>query len=221
MRLSIKAGITLIVLATLIACTKTNEPFQITVKPGLDSLTLQPIQFSAITSEAADSYLWDFGDGGTSDIPFTQHIYKQMGIYNVSCTATIRGKKYIAGIRFEVKGDSRMVGQRRFYGTHYYNQTLGPLGSPLDFVTRNISDTLLTFTFPSQFNIAVNGKLFGMWQHDNGTDILYQLLSTTTYGKFRTYIFYYPANDSMFVYNSFGDNPRFGDRQEYKLSQKK
>lgn len=130
MRLRAKAGLTFVLFLTLSACTKTNEPFRITIKPGLDSLTLQPIQFSAITSETADSYRWDFGDGGSSNIPFAQHVYKEMGIFTVSCTATIRGREYTAAIRFEVKGDSRMVGQRRFYGTHYYNQNMGPMSTP-------------------------------------------------------------------------------------------
>lgn len=34
------------------------------------------------------SYLWDFGDGATSNQPFPSHVYQQFGVYNICLTVT-------------------------------------------------------------------------------------------------------------------------------------
>ena len=219
MRLCIKAGFVLVILVTLSACTKNNEPFQITVKSGIDSLTLQSIQFFAFTSETADSYIWDFGDGGTAAAPFVQHIYQKMGMYTVSCTATVRERKYTAAMKFEVKGDSRIVGQRRFYGTHTYSITPSNLlGPPPGFVTATIADTVLTFTAPSHFQLYFINS-YTAWQHDTGTEVQYQFKDYFQNRSTLINLYYYPANDSAYIrYNHFG----IGDiSHEYILYQKR
>lgn len=206
-----------------IACSKINDnlPIDISIVKVRDSLTLKPISFSATVSKAPDSYSWDFGDHtATSAEVSPKHTYQNMGFFNVVCTVTRKGVVSQASYRLEIKGDGRMMGLRRFTGTHTYN-AVNINGIASNDVTRIIADTMLTISAPSSFQIAVDGHLWGLWQHDTGTEILYQTLPNTTYGKVYTYLFYYPANDSTFVYYSVTDNPKFGDRQHFNLSEKK
>ncbi len=46
------------------------------------------VQFTDQTSPAATSWLWDFGDGGTSTQQNPSHTYSSFGIFNVTLTAT-------------------------------------------------------------------------------------------------------------------------------------
>lgn len=213
----------LIVCTFNIACSKINDnlPMDISIVKVSDSLTLKPISFSAIVSKTPDSYSWDFGDHtATSTEVSPKHTYQNMGSYNVVCTVTRKGVVSQASYRLEIKGDGRMMGLRRYTGTHTYN-TSNINGIASNDVTRFIADTILTISAPSSFQIAINGRPWGLWQHDTGTEILYQTLPYTTYNKVYTYLFYYPANDSTFVYYSITDNPKFGDRQHFDLSEKK
>ncbi len=43
-------------------------------------------QFRGESSNGADSYLWDFGDGGKDSIENTSHVYDKIGTYDVSLT---------------------------------------------------------------------------------------------------------------------------------------
>ena len=52
--------------------------------PSVNGLTVT----MSNTSVLADSYLWDFGDGGTSALKNPEHIYATAGTYSVSLTAT-------------------------------------------------------------------------------------------------------------------------------------
>ncbi|MEI7587356.1 PKD domain-containing protein, partial [Runella sp.] len=53
----------------------------------IDSLSLQfTSYFEAIDSAAAVSWLWDFGDGNTSDEENPAHTYDTAGIYEVTLT---------------------------------------------------------------------------------------------------------------------------------------
>lgn len=203
------------------SCTKKDPgPLEISIATITDSLISKPISFFARVSQAPDSYTWDFGDGTTSTEINPKHIYKNMGFFNVGCIVKRNGVAYSASYRLEIKGDGRMLGQRHFYGTHTYNSA-NQNGTALNDVTLNIQDTTLTITAPGSFKIAVDGRLWGAWAHDTGTEILYQTVPTTTHGKVYTYLFFYPANDSVFVFYSDTDNPKFGDHQQFRLSQKK
>ncbi len=209
-------------LCGLAACSKPDPatPLDISINKISDSLISMPITFSAKVSLTPDSYTWDFGDGTTSTEISPKHIYRNMGFYNVGCVVKRLGMPFSASYRLEIKGDGRMLGLRRFSGTHTYN-SVNLNGTAMNDVTRVIPDTTLTITAPGSYKIAVDGHLWGAWQHDTGTEILFQTVPNTTYGKVYTYLFYYPANDSVFVYYSVTDNPKFGDRQKYNLSQKK
>lgn len=46
------------------------------------------VQFNMITEGTVDSYLWDFGDGETSEQRNPVHVYENPGIYTVSVTAS-------------------------------------------------------------------------------------------------------------------------------------
>ncbi|MBL7910192.1 MAG: PKD domain-containing protein [Bacteroidia bacterium] len=43
-------------------------------------------QFQSSYNKPASSYLWNFGDGSTSNLPSTNHVYKKAGQYKVSLT---------------------------------------------------------------------------------------------------------------------------------------
>jgi PKD repeat protein len=69
------------------------------------------VQFNIITSHNIDSYLWNFGDGGTSAEAAPVHTYNSKGVKNVSVTifwgtreATISKSEYIT-----VMGKQRIV----------------------------------------------------------------------------------------------------------------
>jgi PKD repeat protein len=49
-----------------------------------------------ITSSNAESYLWNFGDGGTSTLASPKYPYKSNGTFNVSLTAKGKGGETIA-----------------------------------------------------------------------------------------------------------------------------
>lgn len=207
----------------IVGCTKNDPPpFKISIDKITDSLTLNPITFHATVSEPPESYSWNFGDGSTSTLLQPQHAYQNMGIFNVVCTATLRGASYNANYKLEIKGDSRLVGQQRnFYGTEYYNTAVTGLGTPINFVTRTITDTVLIFTAPSHFQLAVFNNAPAAWQHVTLGEVLYQYNNVMQVGSVRALLYYYPAKDSCYVYYNANDNPHYGDLVEYKLYQKK
>lgn len=43
-----------------------------------------PTTFKGESSNAADNFLWNFGDGSTDTLENTKHVYNQIGIYNIS-----------------------------------------------------------------------------------------------------------------------------------------
>ena len=53
-----------------------------------------PVTFTNATTPAADSYLWQFGDGSTSTDTNPSHIYALPGSYKVILTATYAGVPY-------------------------------------------------------------------------------------------------------------------------------
>ncbi len=56
---------------------------------ALFTATVDGLEVSLLNaSENADSYFWDFGDGGDSDLPQPTHIYDNGGVYTVSLTVT-------------------------------------------------------------------------------------------------------------------------------------
>jgi hypothetical protein len=203
------------------ACTKTEpRPFEISIPAIKDSLTLRPITFSATVSETPDFYDWDFGDGSTATTASPQHTYQKMGDYSVVCTAKLRGISYKVGYKLKIKGDSRLVGQRRFYGTETYNSALGPLATPINFVDRPIKDTILDFHTANTFELYIFGVPV-ILNHDTLGEILYQYQSTTTHNKQHTFLRFYAANDSAYVFSSSTDNPNFGDSHQFNLYQKR
>ncbi len=48
------------------------------------SYVTAPTFFRGESSNAADSFLWTFGDGGTDTVENTNHVYNQIGTYNIS-----------------------------------------------------------------------------------------------------------------------------------------
>ncbi|MEC9106790.1 MAG: PKD domain-containing protein, partial [Candidatus Neomarinimicrobiota bacterium] len=53
----------------------------------------------------ADSYSWDFGDGGTSTEMSPSHTYAADGTYNVSLTATNSGGSAVASESLELASE--------------------------------------------------------------------------------------------------------------------
>jgi len=204
----------------MIACTKDSKPFEISIASIKDSLTLKPITFSAYVTETPDSYSWDFGDGTTSTSATPQHAYQTMGIFKVACSVKIKDASYAAYYQLKIKGDSRIVGQKRFYGTHFFSTSANQYGIALTFVTRTISDTVLTFTAPSDFKLSVC-NLLASWKYDIAGEIFYQDFTFVQVGLHTVNFYYYPAKDSAYIVYRPGDNAIHGDESEYKLYQKK
>ncbi len=221
-----KTFFVLIVFCILTACSKENTtPLELSLSKVSDSLIYKPVSFGAYVSETPESITWDFGDNSTGTGTSPQHTYQKLGTYRVVCTAKLRGKTYTASQQFEMFGDNRIEGQKRFYGTHTYSTAFGGF-DPTNFVTVNITDTILNFT-----GISARGnsgtpsmKIFdyhtGLWQHDNGTEVLYHTNNLVQVYSSITTLAYYPANDSTYVYFiQYGYKPYPG--HEYKLYQKK
>jgi PKD repeat protein len=57
--------------------------FQASSVQGLAPL---PVVFTAVVDADAQSYAWEFGDGGTSTDPAALHVYRQGGVYTVTLT---------------------------------------------------------------------------------------------------------------------------------------
>ena len=47
----------------------------------------EPVQFNHLCGTTANSFVWNFGDGTTSTLPFPQHTYSSPGYYSVSLSA--------------------------------------------------------------------------------------------------------------------------------------
>ncbi len=174
-----------------IACSKPSPgtPVTITINPITDSLMKLPIKFSATVYPDVESYLWNFGDGTTSTETSPSHTYQDMGTYNISCIVYRLGVAHTATGKVLVKGDPRLVAPRHFSGTSTYINNFQTPNS----VTRNLADTIITFTWYSPFSL--NGMI---WNHDNGTEVQYQTspVATSVY----EYLRFYPANDSVYIF---------------------
>ncbi|RMG87739.1 MAG: PKD domain-containing protein [Bacteroidetes bacterium] len=58
-------------------------------KSGFESHTSGPIvRFTNLSTPAAESFVWDFGDGNTSTAPNPTHVYAQSGTYMVQLTVS-------------------------------------------------------------------------------------------------------------------------------------
>lgn len=76
-------------------------------------------EFKGESSNAADTYLWDFGDGATDSLENTSHVYNQIGTYNVS---------------LKINGDNNVISKTALkilpaLPTPYKNSTTGYLGN--------------------------------------------------------------------------------------------
>lgn len=210
-----------VLLYILTACSKENTtPLELSISKITDSLFLKPVTFGAYVSETPESITWDFGDNTTGTGVSVQHTYKDMGIFQVICTAKLRGKTYTSAVKVAMKGDVRIVGKKRYNGTQTYSTGFANFLTPINWVTRNISDTTIELTAPSDHLLNIFGNNTGVWQHDNGSDVLYQTIRIFQVGSTKVYLFYYPSNDSSFIYYSYAGNG-IDPYIEYKLSQKK
>ncbi|MEO1653788.1 MAG: PKD domain-containing protein, partial [Bacteroidota bacterium] len=75
-------------LISLVACLDTNQIEFIALKSGfLPSRSLiqlgEPITFTQQSSQVAQNFMWDFGDGNTSTEPNPVHTYDSIGTYTV------------------------------------------------------------------------------------------------------------------------------------------
>jgi PKD repeat protein len=50
------------------------------------------VAFEGVADVAADSWLWDFGDGETADVPSPIHTYQQPGVFDVTLTVQSEGQ---------------------------------------------------------------------------------------------------------------------------------
>lgn len=85
---------TVVLIDSIPGCSNISTTFDITINPGPTSSFFaasvcqdEAMQFNN-TSENADSYFWDFGDGFTSTNENPSHIFVGPGNYNVMLTAT-------------------------------------------------------------------------------------------------------------------------------------
>ena len=66
-----------------------NSDFTVDVNSGCENLL---VNFTDITANSPDSWLWDFGDGTTSNLQSPSHIYLNEGSYDVTLTTSIGGQ---------------------------------------------------------------------------------------------------------------------------------
>ena len=59
------------------------------IKSGLS------VQFKVNTSDNPDSYLWEFGDGGSANLKEPTHTYELTGLYPIKFTATKEGESTV------------------------------------------------------------------------------------------------------------------------------
>jgi hypothetical protein len=83
---SIPGLVPVLILIISISCTKTPVP-GFTYDPEVNPEAGDTIRFMN-SSDHADSYEWDFGDGGTSTDHEPFHIYSESGSFQVSLTAS-------------------------------------------------------------------------------------------------------------------------------------
>jgi len=209
--------VVLVFVFLIFSCTKKDAgPIEISIVKITDSLKKQPISFFANVSQAPESYSWDFADGSTSTEVSPKHTYQEMGTYNVGCIVKLKGVAYSASYKLLIKGDGRILGTvRHFSGIHNYLNG----STQMQYVTRLIADTILTITAPNPFDLDVF-KVRITWNHDTGSEVLYQnsVFSSSTGGY--EYLRYYPANDSIYINFSSHDPPVF-NADRYEFMQKK
>jgi len=112
-----------------------------------------PIQFiddSQPNAAAFNSYLWTFGDGGTSVQPSPQHTYSTYGIYQVTLTVT-NSNGCIHSVTKPVTVNPKPIAEFTFTATSC-------LGSPVSFVNASF--------IPSGFSGYINQWV---WDFGDGT----------------------------------------------------
>ncbi len=119
------------------------------------------------TSQNADSYAWDFGDGNTSDLENPTHVYANAGTYNVLLIAK-RGS--------EVKESTLMITVSAFSKfSHLKNQTRGKPAtvqtSDGGFVTAGVDCSVNGTRQARVYKIDANGVL--QWEQILGGETTY------------------------------------------------
>jgi PKD repeat protein len=76
---------------TLLTSCKKEEPEGPPIAGIFYSIANKQVAFTALTKRA-DTWLWEFGDGETSDEMNPVHIYKEGGVYDVKLTVTGKGE---------------------------------------------------------------------------------------------------------------------------------
>ncbi len=64
-----------------------------TAEPAYGNVPLS-VDFEGFTSFEADSWSWDFGDGGSSNLQAPTHVYTAPGLYNVTVEINVNGDIY-------------------------------------------------------------------------------------------------------------------------------
>jgi PKD repeat protein len=85
--LAVACGIGLLVGA---GCTPPERAVEFSAS-SVEGLAPLPVVFTAEVDADAQSFAWDFGDGGTSTDPVALHVYREGGLYTVTLTVVFAG----------------------------------------------------------------------------------------------------------------------------------
>ena len=119
---------------------------------------LQPVQFTdtSLSEDGIKSWLWDFGDGQSSEEQNPSHVYEQAGNYTVSLTVTeIDGDQQTATVSHYITVTEAVNSLKIEYGRDLVNHTWSTVLLTKDFVDPVIVATVIDTGDPDPATIRI------------------------------------------------------------------
>lgn len=174
-------------------CVNSENPFTSSVVIGASEIN------------PAQSFLWDFGDGQTSDEPNPEHSYDEVGVYDVSlqveletgCTYYIEYPNHITVIDDHIDSDIEVISDTLYY----------PFSDPILIETTSNNFDSIAWSIDNEYVGSENNLSYVLGESYNEEEVIVQAEFFED-GCSKVKTAYLPANYSnhLFIPNAFTPN---------------
>jgi PKD repeat protein len=142
-----------------------NSDFTSDVSSGCENLL---VNFTDITSNTPDSWLWDFGDGTTSSLQNPSHNYLNGGVYDVTLTTSkggqcLNSQTFLGAIEVYSKPDIQLTADTTYgcsvpFAVEFTDQTINAISWDWDFgngITSTLANPFTLYNMYGSYDVSL------------------------------------------------------------------